>query len=166
MKNKNIFFTLKRGSVLVFSLFIMMISLIIGVSMMSTASVGKRSTSSSAKSVNSFQVADSGVEYVFEKVRRYKKITRAGINLDSTDCLDDVFGSDCVLESGYAVVNGSANGGTYKLYFYRGAGGSIQMTSCNNSSSSRVDQITKVKSVGSYSNITRSVEADADLTSI
>jgi len=167
MKNKK-YYKLKltkKGSVLVFTLFIMMISLIIGVGLMSTSSVAKKSSLSSAKSINSFQVADSGVEYAFMKIRRYKKIDMASVDLGINDRLDDVFGGDCQVESGNAVVNGSANGGDYKIYFFRGSGGSTQMSSCN-SANSRVDQITKIKSVGTYNNITRSVEADIDLSSI
>lgn len=159
MKNK-FYNANKNGSILIFSLFVMMISLIIGVSLMSTSTVGRKSSLSSTKSVNSFQVADSAIEYSFREIREYKEGRTLGVN----DRLNDVFGG-CQREDGVAVVNGDANGGDYKLYFFRGTGGSTQMTDCTGVNS-RIDQITKIKSVGAYNGIFRSVEADVDLTSL
>lgn len=163
---KNLYLSRKSGSVLVFSLFVMMISLIIGVSLMSTSSVGRKSTLSSAKSVNSYQVADSGIEYAYWKIRDYRWNEADGNNvLEGDEDLDDVFGGDCVVESGVAVVNRTANGGDYKLYFYRGATGTTSMNTCTDNNS-KINQITKIKAVGNYNGITRSVEATADFTDL
>lgn len=160
---KNKIIKKQKGSVLVFSLFVMMISLIIGVSLMSTSSIGRKSSLSSAKSINSFQVADSGIEYAFREIREYKY----GKTLDSADLLDDVFGTtNCNTENGFAVYNGSVNGGSYKLYFYRKIGASVlPMISCGDANS-RIDNIAQIKAVGTYGNITRSVEASVDLTGL
>lgn len=159
---KNLYLSKKSGSVLVFTLFIMMISLVIGISLMTTSMVGRKSTLSSAKSVNSFQVADSGIEYAFREIREYKY----GKILGAFDRLDDVFpGTECVTESGRAVVNGDANGGKYKLYFFRDDAGAMPMFTCTDANS-RIDYIHKIKSVGTYNNITRSVEATVNLSGL
>jgi hypothetical protein len=167
MKNKNKKLLAKKGSILVFSIFVMMISLVVGISLMSTSVVGRKSTLSSSKTVNSFQVADSGIEYAYDEIRRYRWSKVIPLNkLDATDLLDDVFGVDCVVESGHAVVNGSANGGTFKLYFFRGAAGTIVVNPCNSAANSRIQTITKIKSVGTYNGITRSVEADINMSTL
>ena len=57
------------------------------------------------------------------------------------------------------MVNRSVNGGDYKIYFFRGAGGSIQMNTCTDANAT-IENITKIKSVGIYDSITRSVEID------
>lgn len=165
--NKKIYSLKKSGSVLVFSLFIMMISLIIGVSLMATSSVGRKSTLSSAKSVNSFQVADSGIEYAYWKIRDYRWNDSDGVpnDLEGDEDLDDVFGGDCVVESGVAVVNRTANGGDYKLYFYQGAAGTTSMITCTDANS-KINLITKIKAVGTYNGITRSVEAKANFADL
>lgn len=143
-----------------------MISLIIGVSLMTTSSVGRKSTLSSAKSVNSFQVADSGIEYAYWKIRDYRWNESDNNNvLEGDEDLDDVFGSDCVVEAGTAVVNRAANGGDYKLYFYRGPTGATLMLTCTDANS-RINLITKIKAVGTYNGIIRSVEATANFADL
>lgn len=154
----------RRGSVLVFSLFVMMISLIIGVSLMTTSTVGRKNTLSSAKSVNSFQVADSGIEYAFRRIREYRWDEPLH-KLDLSDRLEHVFPGGLCTNSP-AKVSGSANGGSYDLYFYKDAGGATQMMSCTNSLNSQIKQITKIKSVGTYNGIIRSVEVNVDFTDL
>lgn len=171
MKNKIVkkkYLQEKSGSVLVFSLFIMMISLIMGVSLMSTSSVGRKSTLSSAKSVNSFQVADSGIEYVFREIRKYRWNETGGAqgdrNLedsDNSDIIDAVF-SGCTNAGGTYSVSGSLNGGDYTLFFFDSANGAIH---CNGSQA-RLVNIKKIKSVGTYNGITRSVEAYVDFSNL
>lgn len=148
----------KKGSVLVFSIFVMMISLIIGVSLMSTTVIQRKSTLSTSKSVNSFQVADSGLEYVFWKVREYR--ADHGGDLQDTVAfeLQDIF-SECSSSGG--VVEGNINGGNYKIYFYPTPGSTTAMA-CN----SRMVRVQKVKSVGTYNGITRSMEADINFSTL
>lgn len=168
MHNKKI--SNKKGSILVFSLFVMMISLVIGISLMSTSVVARKSTLSSAKSVNSFQVADSGIEYAYDVIRRYRWNEADGNHqLESTDLLSNVFGTGvggCNVVSGRAVVEGSANEGTFEIYFFTGSGGGTAITSCTSSSQSVVEGITKIKSVGTYNGITRSVETDINMSTL
>lgn len=166
IKNKKRMST-KQGSVLVFSLFVMMISLIVGISLMSTSTIGRKSTLSSAKSVNSFQVADSGIEYAYTAIREYRW-SRPGHVLLATDLLSHVFGSDCQVENSLAVVNGTVDGGgTFKIYFFREVGGvAIPITSCTDATNSKIELVKKIKSVGAYNGISRSVEATIDLSSL
>ncbi|KKP67294.1 MAG: hypothetical protein UR65_C0073G0005 [Candidatus Moranbacteria bacterium GW2011_GWE2_35_164] len=111
-------------------------------------------------------MADSGIEYAYWKIRDYRWNEADGNHvLESTDDLDDVFGgTDCVVESGNAVVNGSVNGGTYKLYFYRNPSNTT-MNTCTDANST-IERITKIKSVGTYNGITRSVEADVTMSGL
>ncbi|MFZ2153622.1 MAG: pilus assembly PilX N-terminal domain-containing protein [Candidatus Moraniibacteriota bacterium] len=147
----------KKGSVLVFSIFVMMISLIIGVSLMSTVAIQRKSTLSTAKSVNSFQVADSGLEYVFWKVREYR--ADHGGDLQNTPAFEirDIF-SEC---SGGGVVEGNINEGSYEIYFYQTPGATTALP-C----SSRMVNVQKVKSVGTFNGITRSMEADINFSTL
>lgn len=151
----------KKGSVLVFSIFVMMISLIIGVSLMSTVMIQRKSTLSTAKSVNSFQVADSGLEYVFWKVRNFTTV-----KILDTDAFElrDIFSgaNECV----GGVVSGEINGGEYDVYFYTDILTSTSlMTNCQGSGGHIFD-VRRVKSVGTYNGITRSVEADVDFSKL
>lgn len=169
MKKNKKKLSIRQGSVLVFSLFLMMISLIVGIGLMSTSNIGRKSTLSSAKSVNSFQVADSGIEYAFTKIRDYRwnETTDTNHELEAADLLSHVFGSDCQVENSLAVVNGTVDGGgDFKIYFFRGAGGVTPITTCNTLVSSSVELVTKIKSVGTYNGITRSVEATVDLSKL
>jgi len=158
--NKKKFLENKRGSVLVYSLFIMAISLIIGISLMSTSSISRKSSLSTTKSINAFQVADSGLEYALMKIRDYK-VDQYGYNLpygtgwvwSDSDTLYKVFGSKCDDSSG--IVKDNAGDGDFELYFYDEDDNRI--SSCTDSSA-RITKIRKIKVIGQYNNITRSIE--------
>lgn len=159
----------KSGSVLVFSLFVMMMSLIIGMSLMATSSVERRSTLSSAKSINSYQIADSGIEYAYREIREFRWDERGGADGDrdledeNTDGLDDAFGGDCDDSTGK--VSGSVNGGNFELFFYDSASSITPITTCNGNPANIV-RIRKIKAIGEYNNIIRSVEAEVDFSNL
>ncbi|MBP5993947.1 MAG: hypothetical protein KA731_03530 [Candidatus Moranbacteria bacterium] len=58
----------KKGSVLVFSLIILSIILSAAITVASVSITNQRSASSTGKSVQSFQVADSGIELALQKI--------------------------------------------------------------------------------------------------
>jgi type IV pilus assembly PilX-like protein len=135
----------KKGSVLIFTLFIMMITLIIGISLMATSLSGRRSTLSSGKSVNAFQIADSGLEATLVRVKNT-------IN-PATDTLDDIF--DTCSNSDDKFEGTNISGGEYSVTFWDDAD-PIGQLECD---SAFISDIIKIKSVGTYSGATRSVEA-------
>ncbi len=148
-----------------------MISLIIGLSFMTTSSIGMKSTISSAKSVNSFQVADSGIEYAFREVREFRWNETGGnegdknLEDENTDGLGDVFNLSGECDNSTGKVSGSANGGTFELFFYPDFVSTTPINNCNGNNANIV-RIKKIKAVGTYKGITRSVEATADFSGL
>lgn len=135
----------ENGSVLVFTLFIVVLTLVTGISLMATSLSGRRSTLSSGKSVNAFQIADSGLEAALIAIKE--------ANL--TDTVDSVFnGSDC--NSDGEVENLNISDGEYKITFWDDNDPAVKIDCDDNIQT--IGDIAKVKSVGTYRNTTRSVE--------
>lgn len=146
----------KNGSVLVFTLFVMVISLIIGIGLISSVTTTRKSTLATTKSINSFQVADSGIEDAFDIINKYIKDTGNPLSIPGGLKMSDVFGVSGCQSDGTITGTMSGSTGSYVVSFYDGSGNKMD---CNNSSS-RVGEIKKIKSVGTYEGISRYVESN------
>jgi len=136
----------EKGSVLVFTLFIMMLTLITGISLIATSLSGRRSTLSSGKSVNAFQIADSGLEAALIEIK------------GETGEIDEVL-SDCSFNGDPIMKDDDISGGSYEVRFYDApADTDPDPLKCSDD----ISDITRVKSVGTYRNTTRSVETTFD----
>lgn len=101
----------KQGSVLVFSLIVLSILLSAAVAVATVSVANRRSTFSTAKSSQSFQVADSGVELILQQI--YKTVpTHASIN-----ALAAALGGGATCASG-AITKAGVAGGDIKVSFY------------------------------------------------
>jgi hypothetical protein len=129
----------EKGSVLIFTMFVVVITLITGIGLVTVSISGRRSTLSSGKSVNSFQIADSGLEAALSEVK----------SADPTDSLDSVF--SCNSDDEFREPNGE---GEFLVTFWDDSGSQLDC------SSSTMDDIESMKSTGIYRNITRSVETN------
>ena len=159
LKNK------KKGSILVFSLFILMISLIIGLGIISSASITRKSSLSTSDSVYAFQAADSGIEYAFDLIKNYTK----------DNAVDPVYGRflDVKVRDVFKISGDSEDPectggrikeplGSYTVSLY--GGNSDTFINCN-AAATKVEQIHRIKSTGIYNGTSRTVEAvNVDLT--
>lgn len=136
-------FRLKRGSVLVFSLIILSIILSAAITVATVSVRNQRSATSTGKSVQSFQVADSGVELALQKI--YK-----GTYTSSDPLATAMTGMAC---SGTTLTKSDVAGGNVSLTLFDNDGNPI-----NCSDTSWRDKVVKVKSEGSASGTTRVVE--------
>ena len=141
----------KRGSVLVFTLFLLAISLFLGMSLIASSITGRRSSIATGKSVHSFQVADSGLEYAFFEIRKYKD---SGLMIESAE-ISDIF-TGCNSSDGY--VEYDTGMGIVNLYFYYDDSGTKKQADCD--SNITFSDIKYIKSVGIHNDISRSVEAE------
>jgi len=138
----------KKGSVLVFTLFVMILTLITGISLMASSLSGRRSTLSSGKSVNAFQVADSGLEIPLAKIN--EAIDDGVFNERIRD-----LGSNC--DNPSDTVYDNISGGEYRVSFYDVSDNQLD---CNDDIFDVADSlvVSKIRSVGTYRNTVRSVE--------
>lgn len=133
---------LSHGSILVFTLLIMFILLISALGIASVTVIERKTSGTTGKSIQSFQVADSGAEIVLQKI--YKD------NLRTVDDLVKIGGLIC---SGNGIISGSiATGKDFKITFEDDSGSDI--TSCTDSAT----EISRIKSVGSYAQTSRAIE--------
>lgn len=137
---KQVLGKLSRGSILAYSLILLGIVLVASIGMMSASVTNLKSVSSSDKSINAFQIADSGSQAV---VRMLKEA--AGNELR------DISGVTC--DGSDAVVESPANflGGKYKAIFQDSDGKTL---ACNDN----ISAVASVKSVGTYSDTARAVQ--------
>jgi hypothetical protein len=144
--NKN-----KKGSVLIFSIFIMMIALIMGIGIMTTATTQRRSTLTSSKTVYAFQLANDGLEAAFYTIKEQKVSLGTFLGHD----IEDVF----------AACSGSeVPGSGYVLTFFTNPAppaSSVQL-SCTDP----MRNVGKIKSVGIHQNTSRAVESTIDLSGV
>ena len=137
LKKKN-----KKASVLIFTLFIMMISLIAGISIISVTNSDMQSSFSTAKSVNSLQVADAGLDMALNSI---KSPPPTVTNIEQITLFNNCSSGEVARDlppSGY---------GSYTLTFYDNTDTQLQ---CND----LISDIKTIKSVGSYKGTSRAVE--------
>ena len=136
----------KQGSVLVFSLIVLSILLSAAVAVATVSVANRRSTLSTAKSNQSFQVADSGVELVLQQI--YKPVpTHANLNALATALGG---GATC---SGGSIMKTGVSGGDIRVSFYDKNDGLVSCTD-----SSWRSKVVGIKSEGTAGGTTRLVE--------
>lgn len=136
----------KQGSVLVFSLIVLSILLSAAVAVATVSVANRRSTFSTAKSSQSFQVADSGAELVLQQI--YKTLpTHASIN-----ALAAALGGGAACSGGAITKNGVA-GGDIKVSFYDKDNNLISCTD-----TAWRSKVVAIKSEGTAAGTTRLVE--------
>lgn len=143
MKNKKVFLSPKRGSILAYSLIILAMMLGIATSLSVSTILEKKSASSTEFSVQSLQTADSGMQLALKKINN---------NLTKPLNHNDIYGGSCVNGTVIGLTNaGNAGEGLYSLYFYSDNGATL--SNCNDLAS----KVRSIKSVGNYKNTVRAV---------
>ncbi len=129
----------KRGSILAFTLIVVLMILVISLGVVTVSTTELRSSSSTDKTTVAFQVADTGMESILEKIK-------------SSNYLDDT-----LLEVFPGCVNGVISGtvGIGKQYDVRFFRDDDSLVGCGD----RVGDISKAKSVGEYSAVDRAVSS-------
>lgn len=138
-----------KGSVLVFSLLILAIMLSAALSVLAVSLAEKRSSSSTRTSVQSFNVAQSGVERVFQAVYKGTALT----DLSSLAANSAVNGT---CQDGVISIE-SVAGGSAELTFKDSAGDDIATCTTN------VSDIRAVRSLGMAFGTSRAIEAALSL---
>ena len=138
-----------QGSVLVFSLMIMMIMLTVSLGIAAVSLIDQKATLSTSKSQVAFQSADSGFEEVLKKIKKdgystVEKLTNIGLG-----------GMTCDDSSGVAVVSGVEGDSAFELIFRNHSG--VEIDSCLS-----METISTVKSIGTYSGTSRAIESEVD----
>jgi hypothetical protein len=131
-----------KGSILVFALLAMFLILVVAIGLSSVSVSDLKTSSATDRSVRTFQIADSGAEFILEKIKSGE---------DTVDELDDVSGIVCDISDGVAVIRKSFLDGNCELSFKNQSGNFIN--SC-----SSTDIIASVKSAGFYAGYSRAIE--------
>ncbi len=126
---------IKKGSILVYTLIVMMIMLSTALSIFAVAVREKKGAGTTAASMQAFAVADSGSEIALNKIANVSTLAEIG---------------SCA--SGGIVTGSIGAGMDYTLTFYDSGGN--QLLNCTDS----VSAVDKVKSVGRYGGTARAVE--------
>ena len=140
-----------KGSVLVFSLIVL--SIVLSIVLFAALSVAvvnvsnRKSAGSTGQSVQSFQVADSGVELMLKKI--YKDPTNVALSSLGTACTS-------------GVVSTSVSGGLVRVSFFDDA--NAQVTDC--ASTTWRESLAKIKVEGTSAGTTRVIETAVAAASI
>ncbi len=132
----------KKASVLVYSLIILSIALISALSISAVTLSNRKSSLSTSKSTQSFQIADTGVELVLREI--YK-----GSHTD-LESLASAISANC--DNG--VITGTYGGNTYRVTFLNAAG--TQLSNCG--AATWRDEVASIKSEGIAGNTSRVIE--------
>lgn len=140
-----------KGSVLVFSLIVLSFMLISALSVATVSVTEKRASFSTERSNRSFQVADSGVEIILQKI--YKGDS-SGTPFPTLALLADDLSTTCSNAQGE--IGGTLNAGAYNISFYDNSGAKFGGSIC--SDPLWRSNVVKIKSEGTSGNTTRAVE--------
>jgi Tfp pilus assembly protein PilX len=131
MENKNT----KKASILAFTLIMLSILLLAGLSLMGSVNVDQRASIDSRKSVQALQSAESGSAVMVSKIRNNISGTLNNLGTCSN-----------------GIISGTSSQGTYQVSFLNEDGDILDECSDN------VEDIAKVKSIGTYAQTNRAVE--------
>ncbi|MCK9379389.1 MAG: hypothetical protein M0P97_04580, partial [Candidatus Moranbacteria bacterium] len=137
MKNKT-----KKGSILAFTLIVVLMTLVVALGILTVSNTEIKTSSATDKSAVSFQVADTGMEIVLDKLKNAVRIDRT---------LSNVF-PNCA----GGIVPGTVDGAvskSYRVAFYKS---DDTLMVCNE----EIKEISSMKSVGSYARIKRAVSSN------
>lgn len=142
-----------KGSVLVFSLIVLSFMLISALSVATVSVTEKRASFSTERSSRSFQVADSGVEIILQKIYKGGYAT---LN-DLADSFTPTGSVDCNTngEIGTTLYSGS-----YNISFYDNDGVKLTNSICGDALWR--GKVVKIKSEGTSGNTTRAVEVGVE----
>ncbi|MDP3957142.1 MAG: hypothetical protein Q8Q10_01425 [bacterium] len=140
VKNKSFFS--RKGSVLIFSLIVLAFMLVSALSIATVSVTEKRASLSTEKSSRSFQVADSGVEIILQKI--YK----GGFETSPLSAL-----GDCDPDTGEISGTPTTAGTYYTISFYDSS--DTKLVDCNDATWR--SKVVKIKSAGVSGNTTRAV---------
>lgn len=129
------------GSVLVFALIVLFIGVVAALGITSTTIISQKISGTTGKSVQSFQVADSGAEIFLKTIKDVESSTR----------LKDLVGLVCDNSTGIMTGN-IGTGKDYSIIAYDSDEREIK--NCNAS----ISDITKIKSIGTHANTSRAIE--------
>jgi hypothetical protein len=129
----------KKASAIVFALIVLSVILITAISVAAVTMTERRSSMATDKSVQSFQIADSGAEIMLNQI--YK-----GEN-DNLNSLAVSLGKTC---SGGSIGSSISSEKTYTVNFYKSDG---KLMGCGDP----ISDITNIKSIGSYASTTRAI---------
>ncbi len=136
-----------EGSILVYSLVVLSIILVGALAISAAGIIVRKTSGTTAKSTQAFQVADSGVEEMLKIIEKDGHKTLADVDADAHL---PAGWSHCDVATG--VIKGNVGGGSAEITFKDAS--DVAITSCTDSTT----QIASIKSVGSYSGTSRAVE--------
>lgn len=154
----------KKGSVLVYSMIILSIMLISGMAIASTTILAKKGAISNDKSVQAFQLAESGLEILLKDIKDTQDITMPSFNVDKIKDVGDQSdsacdGSDC---------DAACSGGTLTMKISAISSESsdkVEMTFEDSSGSMNCDgslvDIKNIKSIGIFQGVSRAIGTTA-----
>ncbi|EKE15905.1 MAG: hypothetical protein ACD_11C00077G0002 [uncultured bacterium] len=142
--------SIKKGSVLAYSLIILSLMLMIAVGISSVAIVEKKAASTTTASVQALQTADSGAEIALKAIGTDPGVTLSALAaaLGATSC-DDTDGIAKIVVSNFAGTDSK-----FELSFSDIDGDPL------NDCAGSVDDIVSIKSVGEYKDTFRAVSVD------
>lgn len=140
---KHVLQKFSRGSILAYSLILLGIVFVASIGMMAASVTNLKSVSSNDKSLNAFQIADSGSQAVIKMLKG-----AGGSDLGDITGVT-CSGSDAVVES-----PGSFLGGSYKVTFLNSNGETMKCSGAQG----KIADVASVKSIGTYSDTARAVQ--------
>lgn len=140
-------FSCKRGSVLVFSLIILSLMLVSALSVAVVSVNERKSSLTGSKSSRSFQVADSGVELVLERIYKGSYAT--------LNALAASLGTTCNAKGEMIATLNAGADSSYTISFYGSTG---KFTSGDCASATWRTRLTGIRSEGTSGNTVRAVE--------
>lgn len=140
----------QKASVLVFTLIILSFLLVAALSIATVNMSEKRSVNAVSRSVVAFQIADSGLEKILER------IYRGNCNTQRIDSCLATNGDTCNVVNGAVGIDGTINNGSYRITFTKHDGSAL--TSCSDQNW-RTDA-ESLRSEGNYRGTARAVKID------
>jgi len=127
----------KYGSVLVFTLIILFIGVVAALGITSTTVISQKMSGTTGKSVQSFQVADSGAEIFLKTIKDAEDGTLGNIGFSCNE----------------GIITGNiGTGKDYSIIAYDSD--EREIDNCNTS----ISDIAKIKSIGTHANTSRAIE--------
>lgn len=133
----------KPASALIFTLIILFIGVVSAIGIASATLISRKMSTTSGKSVASFQVADSGAEIVLQKMKDT-------LDSDSNAKITDM-GMTC---SNGTVTGSISSGKEYEVAFLDENGNQLA-----GGCSAQISDVQKIRSIGTYAQISRAIEA-------
>jgi len=133
----------KPASALIFTLIILFIGVVSAIGIASATLISRKMSTTSGKSVASFQIADSGAEIILQKMK------------DTLDSDSNAKITDMGITCSNGTVSGNISSGKeYEITFLDENGNQLP-AGC----SAQISDVQKIRSIGTYAQISRAIEA-------